>query len=80
MPKILHDCHKNPPAPPPTYIMYDPLGLKSIKQLRLSPLGNYFLPYNSRLYVSLSRYLDVCVFGESTNFKISDIIIDITVH
>ena len=25
MPKILHDPHKNPPTPPPTYLMYDPL-------------------------------------------------------
>ena len=25
MPKIFYDPHKNPPAPPPTYLMYDPL-------------------------------------------------------
>ena len=25
MPKIFHDPHKNPPAPPPTYLMYGPL-------------------------------------------------------
>ena len=25
MPKIFHDPHKNPPAPPPTYLMYAPL-------------------------------------------------------
>ena len=24
MPKIIHDPHKNPPAPPPTYLMYGP--------------------------------------------------------
>ena len=23
--KIFHDTHKNPPAPPPTYLMYSPL-------------------------------------------------------
>ena len=26
MPKIFHGPHKNPPAPPPTYLMYGPLG------------------------------------------------------
>ena len=25
MPKIFHDPHKNPPVPPPTYLMYGPL-------------------------------------------------------
>ena len=25
MPKIFHGPHKNPPAPPPTYLMYGPL-------------------------------------------------------
>ena len=25
MPKIFHDHHKNPLAPPPTYLMYSPL-------------------------------------------------------
>ena len=25
MPKIFHGSHKNPPAPPPTYLMYGPL-------------------------------------------------------
>ena len=25
MPKIFHDPHKNPLAPPPTYLMYGPL-------------------------------------------------------
>ena len=24
MPKIFHGPHKNPPAPPPTYLMYGP--------------------------------------------------------
>ena len=46
----------------------------------LSPLDNYFLPHHSRLYVSLSRYLDVCIFGESTNFKIIDVITGLTAH
>ena len=25
MPKMFHDPNKNPPAPPPTYLMYGPL-------------------------------------------------------
>ena len=25
MPTIFHDPHKNPPAPPPTYLMYAPI-------------------------------------------------------
>ena len=25
MPKIFHDPHKNPPVPPPIYLMYSPL-------------------------------------------------------
>ena len=28
MPKIFHDPYKNPPAPPPTYIMYGPLWVR----------------------------------------------------
>ena len=27
MPKIFHGPHKNPPGPPPTYLMYGPLPL-----------------------------------------------------
>ena len=29
MPKIFHGPHKNPLAPPPTYLMYGPLNNKS---------------------------------------------------
>ena len=43
--------------------------------------------YNERLFymkiknnVVFSRYLDFCVFDESTNLKNCDIITDITVH
>ena len=31
-------------------------------------------------YASFSEYLDFCVFDKSTNFKICDVIIDITAH
>ena len=36
MPKILHDLHKNPLAPPPTYLMYGPLCVPDVvKNLNL---------------------------------------------
>ena len=48
------------------------LGLKLY--IKLLPIENYFQPCHSRLCFAL-KYLNVCVFGESTNFKISDVII-----
>ena len=36
--------------------------------------------FEEKYNVPFSRYLDFCVFGESKNFKISNIIIVITVN
>ena len=40
MPKIFHDSHKNPLAPPPTNFIYGPL-------FYLSIMGNIFYAYIS---------------------------------
>ena len=36
--------------------------------------------YLKKKFVSFLRYLDFCVFHESANFKIYDVIIDITAY
>ena len=38
MPKIFRGPHKNPPAPPPTYLMYGPLGLVCFGDYHLTVL------------------------------------------
>ena len=44
MPKVFHDPHKNPPVPPPTYLMYGPLvKLRRVQQ-------NQCFPFNSFLH------------------------------
>ena len=38
MPNIFHEPHKNPPAPPPTYLMYVSLSLEALEQCYLVKL------------------------------------------
>ena len=78
----------------PRRLCFENLGIKNLKDNRklkvTSP--NFFLPYcslqvkiNELFYyrencVSFSRYLDSCVFHESANFKIFDVIINIKLY
>ena len=61
----------------------------SIKAERLSRLEDYFSMYYSpfawsssffKKHFSFTGYFDSCVFGESTDFSISDLIIDVSVR
>ena len=38
MPNTFHEPHKNPPAPPPTYLMYVSLSLEALEQCYLVKL------------------------------------------
>ena len=67
MPKIFHGPHKNPPAPPPTYLMYGPLNVSN-------SLNPFMASGNKRSYIlkvgpSPSKKNGFICFNESP-FKI----------
>ena len=53
-------------------------------ELKAVPYYNYWRTMNDFVYLKkkkfFSRYLNFCVFGVSTKFKICDVMIDITAH
>ena len=52
MPKILHDPHKNPPNPPPTYLIVRPL---SVREKLFKKFGKSKVHINEEIY-KIARY------------------------
>ena len=47
----------------------------------LKPIVNHLIkPEEKMINTSLTRYLDFCVFDESTNFSLCDLIIETTAY